>query len=286
MVVLGNSLNPYFNLSKYVVYDSSANYRKINLSLTFSFYNYCLDPVDLIDKLIISKIKSISIFSIHDIIPTIIKANKYYEILKQLKLIKCSSKRNIINQIIELNYAIYNKYISFNTHHINKGNKMLRLYRKEALIGIHARLRDECIVLCNVSTNDIYILINMTKKMCKSNCRVVLSSMSNEFNKQFQSYYNNVFIFNPFQKIKHSSKSKIFDSKDIEKTIMDIYFTSSANYLILSGGSTFSLLILYIGYYSDYQKCKSKEYHFINNYQLFDHLEAFRIKNNCKNISL
>lgn len=286
MVVIGNSLNPYFNLSKYTIYDSPAIRKRINLSLTFSFYNYCLDPIDLIDRIVKSRIKSISILSIHDIIPTIIKTKKYYNILKQLRFIKCSNKANIINQIIEVNYVIYNKYILFHLQYINYGKNILLLYKKEALIGIHVRLYDKCLISCNISMNYIFNITSMINRMCKNKCKVILSSFSIRFNEKFQSIYKNIYIFNPSLTVKHSFKSKRFDRKDVEKTVMDIHLTSSADYLILSGRSTFSLLILYKGYYRDYEKCIAKEYHFINNIELYDHLANARIIDNCKNISI
>lgn len=146
------------------------------------------------------------------------------------------------------------------------------------------RLSDKCLTVCNISLNDILMLGNITNRICRKKCVIFLSSISNYYNKQFQQYYRNVYIYNPRQKIKHSSKSKEFNRKDIEKTIIDIYLASSSDYLILSGGSTFSLLILYTGYYKNHEKCISKEYFFLNNFELYDHLEKFRKIKNCKRI--
>lgn len=66
----------------------------------FLFYKYYVSPIDLIDRIVKSKIPAISITSINDIIPTIIKAKKYYIILKQLKFIKCSNRTDIVGIIV------------------------------------------------------------------------------------------------------------------------------------------------------------------------------------------
>lgn len=283
MVVIGNSLNSYFNVS---LYNEKEPNKIVNVSLDFSFFNYCLDPIELVDKLVISKAKTISIFSIHDIIPTIIKSKKYYRILKRLKLIKCSRRTDIKNQILEVNYVIYNKYILFQLKYIARGNGILNLYSDKKLIGVHVRLSDTCLESCNLSTNNLLLIANISKRICGQESIIMLSSFSKEYNTRFQLLYKNVFIYNPSLIIKHSSKSRQFNKEDIEKTIMDIYLTSKSDFLILSGGSTFSLLILYTGYYKNYEKCLAKKYLFFNNLELFDHLEKFRKFEKCKNVNI
>lgn len=99
--------------------------------------------------------------------------------------------------------------------------------------------------------------------LCK-NCITILSSFSRNFTKLF---------------IRHSSKSLHFNQLDIDKIILDIYLTSKSDILLLSSGSTFSLLFLYEGFYKNYNKCICKHFDIINNGEFFyDQLEKFRIK--------
>lgn len=258
----------------------------INISLSFSFYKFCEEPIDLIDRIIKSRVKSISITSIHDIVPTIIKSKKYFKKLKLLKFIKCSNKTNIIHQILEVNYVLYNRYFPFHSRHIAIGNKILDFYKEYKKVGIHIRLGDECLSKCAISIENIQRISNITSMLCK-NCIIMLSSFSRNFTKLFINYNKNVFIYNSSCNIKHSSKSLNFNQLDIDKIVLDIYLTSKSDILILSSGSTFSLLILYEGFYKNYNRCKYKHFVFLNNGEfLYDHLEKFRIKNKCSKLPI
>lgn len=155
---------------------------KVNLSLTLSFYHYCIDPVYLIDRIVKSKLHSISIRSIHDIVPTIIKTKKYFSLLKHLNLIRCSSKSNILDQILEVNYILYQRYFPFHKKHIETGAKILRIYKNYQKIGIHVRLDDQCLNFCHVNITDVYRISNLSNKYCK-NCIIMLSSFNNNFSR-------------------------------------------------------------------------------------------------------
>lgn len=282
--MLGNKLDKYFNF-RIVEKEKLRNELKINISLSLSFYQYCLDPVDLIDQIIQSKVQTISIRSIHDIVPTIIKSNKYFSKLKMLKFIKCSRKDNMLKQMLEVNYVLYNKYFPFHKEYISSGKTILKLFKTKQKIGVHARLNDKCLEKCSISINTIFKICNITNKLC-NNCVIMLSSFSRNFTKSFMQYNSNVYVYNSNYNIKHSSKSPNFNQLDIQKTILDIYLTSNSDIILLSGDSTFSLLILYKGYYKNYKRCLSKYYTFWDNNEFYDHISSYRRKKNCKIISL
>lgn len=287
MLVVGGTgvLKKYFNLN--IVDPIPLLYQgKINISLSFSFYIYCLNPTEMINKIIKSNIYSISISSIHDIVPSIIKTNKYYTKLKNLHFIKCSKKENVIHQIIEVNYILYKKYFIFNNRHVIMGKNIIKLYKKKYKIGVHVRLNDTCLKLCKIEIGDIQKINNIIRKVCKKNCYTFLSSFNNNFSNLYKKFNKNTYTFNSSYKIKHSSNDKNFNQIDVDKIVLDIFLTSNCDAILLSGYSTFSLLILYKGYYRNYTECNSKYYIFWNSGELYDHVERFRNKKKCRNITL
>lgn len=255
---------------------------KINLSIIFSFYKYCLNPIEVINRIVQSNKYSISIKSIHDIVPSIIKTGNFYNTLKQLHFIKCSKKYNILNQILEVNYILYKKYFPFHKRHINLGNKILHLYERKCKVGVHVRLNDSCLKSCAIDIKTIYVINNLSKSFCKNNNFIFLSAFNNKFTNLFMKINRNTFSFNSNYIIKHTNNYNNFNQIDIDKIVLDINLISNTDFLLLSGYSTFSLLILYKGFYKDYEKCYSKYYYFWNNGEVYDQLETFRQKYNCK----
>lgn len=166
------------------------------------------------------------------------------------------------------------------------GSKIIKLFKQYKRIGVHVRLYDKCITSCNIDSNSIYVINNISKSICRNNFFTILSSFSKNFTKLFMSINKNSYVFNSDYNIKHSQKYFNFKQEDVDKIVLDIYLTSNSDYILLSGNSTFSLLILYKGYYENYRKCKSKYYKFWNNGELYDHLEYARITTNCKNVTV
>lgn len=284
MLVLGNSLNNYFIFSIVDPYPLKG-YIKQNISLSFSFYRYCISPIDLINQIMESKINSIGISSIHDLVPIIIKSKKYYNLLRLMKFIKCSSRNDEVKQIIEVNYVLLNKYFPFHSKYIDIGESIIKKYDKYIKIGIHVRLNDRCLHYCNINTKTIKRIGSISKKYCiKKKCINILSSFSKKFSIKFSEQFKNTYSYKSNIEIKHSSLSNITQC-DVEKTIVDIYITSKTDIILLNGYSTYSLLILYKGYYKSYRECSFKQYTFWSNGELYDHLIRFRKKYNCKNIS-
>lgn len=234
-------------------------------------------------RIIESKLFSISITSCHDIVPSIIYTKKYYTKLKKLNFIKCSNKTNYLNQILEINYILLNKYFPFYKRHMILGKNILNRFGKYQKIGVHIRMNDKCIYSCNANYDDILLINNISKKMC-SKCITILSSFSKKF---IQIYFNtckNVYTYNPKAKIVHSALNVKMSQIDIDKIVIDLYLVSNSDFFLLSGGSTFSLFILYKGYYLNYKLCITKQYFFWNGIDYFDHLRRYRRKDNCTNI--
>lgn len=269
-----------------IIQQSSISIRtKINITLSFTFYSYCLNPVDMINRIINSNIYSISITSIHDIVPSIIKAKKYFKILKLLHFIKCSNRHNINYQILEVNYNLYRKYFPFHNRHKIIGNSIVKLYKSKNKVGVHVRLNDKCIKSCSIDKRIIFKIINISNKLCNKHCFIFLSSFNKNFTQLFMNLNKNTYTFNSTYNIKHSLYYNTFNQIDIDKIVLDIYLTSKCDYLLLSGYSTFSLLILYKGFYKDYTTCNSKYFKFWNNGELYDHLDKFRKNYKCRNIT-
>lgn len=256
------------------------------MSLSFSFYSYCISPSILIQNIIQSKISSISINTIHDIIPTIVKTKKYYNILKYYKFIKCSAKDNIKSQILEMNYIIYNKYLIFHKNHLIIANKYITKYSIFKKIGLHVRLNDDYLNKYKNCTNQIIQIEKIVSNISKDNIYYMLSSFNKNFSKEFINRNKNTFAFNQNIDIKHIALSHDINQKDIEKIVMDIHLVSQSDVLLISGYSTFSLIMLFKGYYNNYDKCFVKNYTFWNGGEIFDHLNRFRRYKKCKNITL
>lgn len=254
--------------------------------MSFTFYKYCLSPEDMIYKIVKSHYSSIATQSIHDFVPAIIKSKKFYKELRIKKFIKCSNRSNLIGQIIEVNYLLYNKYFPFYKRHIKIGNNILHLYKSYIKIGVHVRMNDKCLKSCIVNVENIHRIMNISKKYCQTKFIVLLSSFDRSFNKLFYALYKNVYSYNITSEIKHSAKSLNITQYDIDKTILDMLLTSNSDILLLNGLSTYSLFILYKGYYSNYNMCKPKPFKFWNNGEVFDHLDRFRRKGYCKNITI
>lgn len=277
------ALTKYFNI-KIFNHNILGVVSSINVSLSFSFYSYCINPTDMIIKIVKSNKTSISISSIHDIVPAIVKTRKYYNTLKLLHFIKCSNSNNILNQILEVNYVLYKKYFPFHPRHETIGNNIIHVYKKKYTIGIHVRLNDKCLKDCIIDIKNISNICNLSKQLCTTNCFFLLSSFSNKFTKLFMNINNNSYSYNSTYNIKHSRHYNHFNQVDVDKIVLDIYLTSNCDAILVSGYSTFSLLILYKGYYKNYRKCIPKKYFFWNNGEIYDHLERFRKINKCKNI--
>lgn len=76
------------------------------------------------------------------------------------------------------------------------------------------------------------------------------------------------------------------NQSDIDKIVIDIHLVSQSDVLLISGYSTFSLIMLFKGIYKDYDKCFVKKYIFWNGGEILDHLNRFRRYKKCKNITL
>lgn len=190
-----------------------------------------------------------------------------------MKFIKCSKENEIDNQIIEINYILFNKYFTFNNKILNNVNKLLFKYKNKYKIGIHYRSIDDVINNDYTDWNYLNKLNNKLKEICNNKkCEFVLSSFSNNFSLSFKEINKNTFIYKSYLKSKHLTKSKI-NKEDNEKILGDLISVSKCDYLLLSKRSTYSLLMLYSGGYINYNKCIIKNYSFNEDNNYFDHLE-------------
>lgn len=281
----GHGLNRYFNLSK-VKPNPTAQNIPINISFSLTFYSYCQSPLDLINKIIKSRLYSIGIWSIHDMVPTIVYSRKYYSLLKLNGFIKCAKKNELLKQMLEVNYVLLNKYFRFYDDHVRVGDNILKRFEDKIKVGIHVRLHDNCLRSCPVDYGRIYGAGKVSKRFCNSTtkCVNILSSFSKNFTMAFANIYNNTYTYNQTSEVKHSAFS-VVTRDDVQKIVVDLYLASQSDIILVNGYSTYSLIILYKGYFKNYRKCIAKPYGFWTGGALYDHLNRFRKKNDCKNIS-
>lgn len=250
---------------------------------SFTTWRSCDDPKLLIKEMIETNKKYISIVSIFDLIPSIVKLKIYYKQLKNMGFIKCSSESDIEGQILEINYVLLTRYFPFRNDILVKVNNDLDKYKDKFKIGIHVRLWNDKLNDKNVNWELVNKILNLTSNICGNRtCINTLSVFGNKFIESFSSKNNNVYVYKPYMAVKHFSKSKMAKG-DEEKILGDIISVSKSDYFLLTKGSTFSLMMLYSGLYSNYEMCNRKNFSTIEGNNFYDHLEReWKEYNDCE----
>lgn len=220
----------------------------------------CEKPCSLYRKIILSQLKTIAFRSVVNIIPSIVKCRIYYNKLVRTGLIIKAKYNEIYYQIFEINEKIYKKYILFNSIYSKKVDLFLNNIRgKRNSIGIHYRVNDKCFVSsCKIKSKAIERINCDIIKMTKFNNSVIfISTVNNGIAKLLARGYRLVEYMPEVTPVHISKINRTITNDEVHKTVGDILFIASAEYLILSKDSTFSYLILALSGKNSFGKMKN-----------------------------
>lgn len=114
-------------------------------------------------------------------------------------------------------------------------------------IGIHYRMNDKCFnKKCSINMNTVNSITKEVKTAYKNNITLFISTVNSNYSKIIANGYKYYEFMAHYKPIHISKVNRNITDNDILKVIGDILLVSSAKYLILTRGSTFSYLILSI----------------------------------------
>lgn len=227
------------------------------------------------------------IFSHHDIVHSSLFDNFIINRYINHKLIRYTKNLSYQSKSIEINYILYNKYISFPKYIVDSVNKYTFQMRNEYKIGLQMRLGDDCILgNCKIKKGFIREIKKELDIFNRSNYILFCISDSN---KNISRYFNHsVFIFKSQIKPWHSGKiSNVkYKKQQIEKLIGDIIFFSTSQVFLISPYSTYGLLGFHLGAFSN-KIIKSHKIIGSNKNNIYDIFKLVDVNNkiyrNCRN---
>lgn len=239
-----NNVNDYFAIKyKYI--------NTCNISYSHFFiltpYKYC-EPYLTTFKYIVNINKNVKMFSHHDLIPSSLY-DKY--IMKKYinhKLIINTVGLSLESKSIEINYILYNQYISFPKYIVHSVSKYITKFKNEYKIGLQLRFGDRCIYN-NCAINNVLIKKVLKELNDFNRSKYIIFYISDSY-KNISSYFNqSVYSFKKNIKPWHSknvSKTK-YGKNLIQKLIGDIIFYSASQTFLISPYSTYGLLAFHLG---------------------------------------